>query len=154
MLFPSSYFIAGHQQGARGKEQGVWGTGQGARGIEQGAKSREHGARRLEQRAINCQHWYCLPYLFFKLRIKPVIILHSCSKSSSNSSRVSLLIRPRLSKTMTMFAFSDVERLAILRNCANSFFDKEPEPSATLFEMLRLAPRICSANLYSFFASS
>jgi len=60
--------------------------------------------------------------------MKPEIILHSSSKSLSNSSLDSDVISPRFSKTIAMLEFSNAERLAKLRKLANSFFDEEPDP--------------------------
>ena len=80
------------------------------------AWSRGHGAASKERRTY--------PY-FLRLRIKPVIILHSSSKSLSKLSLVLSSINPLLSKTITIFAFSKVDRLAIFRKFANSLFEKE-----------------------------
>lgn len=65
---------------------------------------------------------------FFRLLIKPVIILHSSSRSLSRSFLVFLSTNPRRSNTMIMLAFSNVERRAMLRNCPNSLLEKDPGP--------------------------
>ena len=51
---------------------------------------------------------------------EPVIILHSSSRSVSKSYFALLSISPRLSKTITMLAFSNVDRRAMFRNNAAS----------------------------------
>ena len=46
-----------------------------------------------------------------------------------------------------IFAHSNTDRLEILRKLAKSLFEKEPDPSAILFEMIIAAALNCSANL-------
>jgi len=53
-----------------------------------------------------------------------------------------------------IFTHSNRERLAIFRKLENSLTEKEPEPSAILFEILMPAERSCSANLKYFFLSA
>ena len=52
-----------------------------------------------------------------------------------------------------MLAFSKVDLLAIFRNWLNSFFDREPDPSAMLLDIDMPAPRSCSAKRYNFLLS-
>ena len=47
-----------------------------------------------------------------------------------------------------MLATSKIDLLEIFRNCENSLLEKEPDPSAILLDMLIVAARSCSANLY------
>jgi hypothetical protein len=51
------------------------------------------------------------------------------------------------SKICRMFAHSKIDRRDIFRKLAKSLSEKDPEPSAILFEMLIAAALSCSANL-------
>jgi len=53
-----------------------------------------------------------------------------------------------------MFAFSKVDLREMFKNLIKSLFDKEPEPSAMLFDMDIPAALSCSAKRYNFFLSS
>ena len=55
------------------------------------------------------------------------------SQSVNSSSMSEELNRPRLSNTINMEASSNKERLAIFKNCLNSYAWVLPEPSAMLF---------------------
>ena len=70
--------------------------------------------------------------------------------SSFNPSETNFL----LANMMSIFAFSNVERRAMLRNWINSFFDVLPLPSAILFGIDKPAPLNFSAKRNSFFFSS
>jgi len=85
--------------------------------------------------------------------MKPVIIRHSCSNSLRSSSRTCGEMSFRLAKTMDIFAFSKVDRRAMFRKWANSFFERLPDPSAILLDIDSPAPRTCSAKRYSFLFS-
>jgi len=89
----------------------------------------------------------------FKVREKAVIIRQSSSSSFRMSSFGVSRMSPSLAKTRTMLAFSNVERLAMLRNWMNSFFEVLPDPSAILFGIDRPALLTCSANLKNLFSS-
>lgn len=124
--------------------QRAWCKGQRAESREHGGEGLEHGAWRIEHRVAG-------DYLrdFWKL----VICRHSMSSLSKslfiNSSGRSLLIERRIS----MLAFSKVDLLAIFKNCMNSFFEDEPDPSAILLDIDIPAPRSCSAKRYNFLCS-
>jgi hypothetical protein len=53
-----------------------------------------------------------------------------------------------------ILAHSKTERREIFRKLANSLSEKEPEPSAMLFDMLMAAAHSCSANLKNLFSSA
>jgi hypothetical protein len=51
------------------------------------------------------------------------------------------------SNIINIFAHSNIDFLAITRKFAKSLSEKDPLPSAILFEILIAAPRNCSENL-------
>jgi putative ribosome biogenesis GTPase RsgA len=61
------------------------------------------------------------------------------------SEKLMILLNSNITR---MLATSKIDLLEIFKNCENSLLEKEPDPSAMLFDMLIVAVRSCSANLY------
>ena len=78
----------------------------------------------------------------FKVFWKFVIFRHKWSSLSRRDSECSSVIKFLIFKIITMLAFSKVDRRAIFRNCMNSFFEDDPEPSAIIGDVGNLC------NLY------
>lgn len=92
--------------------------------------------------------------IYIKVFLKLVIFLLNNISLELNDILSDASIIFLLSKMCRMFAHSKTERLDIFKKLANSFSDKDPDPSAILFDILIAAALNCSANLKYLFSSA